>query len=138
MNTATSRLDAAIRVVCPLDGVSVRTPGDPATVRIDFAKEATSEQRKAAQVVVDSFDWSDASQAQWEAVQNISAAGALLQSADPIPQAVRVTLKAIQDLNNIRWRLVQEGRYEEVTPVLQAEVDATVLQYLQEGYSLPD
>ena len=49
-------LDAAIKAVCPIDGVSVGRANDKATWRIDFKKEATDEQRKAARDVVAAFD----------------------------------------------------------------------------------
>lgn len=46
------RLDAAIKAVCPIDGVSL---GEE--LRIDFRAEATPEQRAAAQAIVDAWDW---------------------------------------------------------------------------------
>ena len=46
-----SDLDAAIRVVCPIHGISA---GDPP--RIDYRDEATAEQRAAALEVVRTFD----------------------------------------------------------------------------------
>jgi hypothetical protein len=52
-----TRLNAAIAAVCPIDGVSVGTIGDPATVRIDYRPEATTEQRAAAQAALAAFDW---------------------------------------------------------------------------------
>lgn len=64
----TVRLDAMIRAVCPISGVSVNTT--PLMVRINFAPEATQPQRAAAQAVVDAFDWSDAAQTAWEADQH--------------------------------------------------------------------
>ena len=56
MNSKASALDLAIRSVCPIDGVSVGTWDDKQTWRIDFKPEATTEERAAAQGVVDAFD----------------------------------------------------------------------------------
>lgn len=47
-------LDAAIKAVCPIHGVSPREDG---THRIDFRDDATQEQRLAAEYVVANFDW---------------------------------------------------------------------------------
>jgi hypothetical protein len=49
-------LDEAIKAVCPIDGVSL-LDRKSMKVRIDFAKEATPQQRAAAQAVIDTFDW---------------------------------------------------------------------------------
>ena len=46
-----TRLDAAIRAVCPIHGVAA---GDPP--RIDYRDEATAEQRAAAREVLRTFD----------------------------------------------------------------------------------
>lgn len=64
--SVTARLDSTIRAVCPIDGVSVGTPGDPATVRIDYRPEATTQQRAAAVSALAAFDWSQAAQTAWE------------------------------------------------------------------------
>ena len=50
------RLDAAIKAVCPIDGVSIGHRDDRSTWRIDFREEATAQQRAAAQAVLDAFD----------------------------------------------------------------------------------
>lgn len=49
-------LDKALKAVCPILGVSIGRVNDKSTWRIDFTDEATSEQRAAAQAVVDAFD----------------------------------------------------------------------------------
>jgi hypothetical protein len=54
--SALQKLDAAIKAVCPIHGVSIGTLADKQTWRIDFKDEATSAQRAAAQGVVDTFD----------------------------------------------------------------------------------
>lgn len=56
MITAATRLDAALRAVCPaIDGVSVGDWFDRATWRVDYASEATPEQRQAAEAVLAVF-----------------------------------------------------------------------------------
>lgn len=50
------KLDAAIKEVCPIDGVSIGLPGDKSTWRIDFATNATALQKAAAMVVLQQFD----------------------------------------------------------------------------------
>src|SRR4051812_44621266 len=61
------RMDAQIRAVAPIDGVTV----DPVlrTVTVQFQPAATAAQRAAAQSVVTAFDWSQAAQDAWEADQ---------------------------------------------------------------------
>lgn len=49
-------LDAALRLVAPIEGVSVVDENDKSTWRVDFKPEATSDQRAAAQAVIDTFD----------------------------------------------------------------------------------
>lgn len=51
-----NKLDAAIKAVCPIHGVSIGRKDDKSTWRIDFKDEATTEQRAAAQAVLDAFD----------------------------------------------------------------------------------
>jgi hypothetical protein len=53
-------IDAAIRAVCPIDGLAMN---DGQVVRIDFRPEATPQQRADAQAVVDGFDYSPEGQA---------------------------------------------------------------------------
>lgn len=54
--TLAAKLDAAIKAVCPIHGVSIGRLDDKATWRIDFKDEATPEQRAAAIAVIDAFD----------------------------------------------------------------------------------
>jgi len=49
-------LDQQIKVVCPIDGVSLGRKDDKSTWRIDFKPEATAQQRTDAQAVVEAFD----------------------------------------------------------------------------------
>jgi hypothetical protein len=55
-NNLGGRLSAAIRGVAPIHGVSIGARDDKRTWRIDFAPEATAEQKAAAQVALDAFD----------------------------------------------------------------------------------
>lgn len=50
------KLDAAIRAVCPIHGVSVDSWADRQTWRIDFTAEATQPQRSSAEAVKEAFD----------------------------------------------------------------------------------
>lgn len=52
-------LDAALREVATIDGVSVDSKTTPYTVRVAFQKAATDEQRAAAQALVNSFGWTE-------------------------------------------------------------------------------
>jgi hypothetical protein len=54
--TVAAGLDSAIQTVAPIIGVSLGRSDDKSTWRIDFAPEATPEQRDAAAAVVAKFD----------------------------------------------------------------------------------
>ena len=54
--TLAAQLDAALRAVAPIVGVSIGRRDDKSTWRIDFVVEATREERDAAAGVVASFD----------------------------------------------------------------------------------
>lgn len=114
--------------MCPIDGVAVED-GRPS--RIDFRKEATVAERKAAMRAVAEFDWSDAAQRRWEAARNVPAAAELLGSADPIPQIVRVLFRAYGD------ELNDSLRAGGLRPVLEDAVSARLASYLAAGLSLP-
>jgi hypothetical protein len=49
-------LDAAIKAVCPIHGVSIGGPDNKETWRIDFTDEATTEQRSNALQVMEEFN----------------------------------------------------------------------------------
>lgn len=120
----TARLDSLIRPVAPIDGISVGTPGDSSTVRIDFRDDATPQQRAAARAVVDSFDWSDAAHAAWEddrqperKALRVAAASALAANADylaiPTPTAAQVrqqTEALTRQVQHLIRRLAQIDR----------------------------
>lgn len=50
-------LDQEIKKVCPIDGVSFGKLDDKSTWRIDYAKEATQEQKTEAQKILRDFLW---------------------------------------------------------------------------------
>ena len=50
------KLDAAIKAVCPIHGVSIGRKDDKQTWRVDFKDEATAQQRAQASNVVINFD----------------------------------------------------------------------------------
>lgn len=50
-----TQLDAAVRTVCPIHGVSIGRKDDKTTWRIDFVDDATPQQRTAAQALIDGF-----------------------------------------------------------------------------------
>lgn len=54
-NTA-AQLHAAIAAVCPIHGVSIGRKDDKATWRIDFADDATEQQKTAARLTLSTFD----------------------------------------------------------------------------------
>lgn len=113
-----ARLDQAIKAVCPIDGISV---SDGIVQRIDFRKEATAEQRAAAQAVVDSFDRSPGADDAWREDQqperkNLKQAAAnaiagndtFLALATPSSAQVLAQVKALTRQNNhIISRLIQ-------------------------------
>jgi hypothetical protein len=59
------RLHATLAALVPIDGVSVGTPGDAATVEVNFKATATQAQRQAAAAALASFDWSPAADQAW-------------------------------------------------------------------------
>lgn len=50
------RIDDAVLQVCPIHGISMGKRTDKSTWRIDYAPEATDEQKAAAVAVVDAYD----------------------------------------------------------------------------------
>lgn len=121
MDVLTARLHAAVAAVCPITGVSVGTPGVPASVTVHHAPEATPAQQTAAAGVVAGFDWSAAAQTAWERGQEpdlrdlldqaaaaIAAIDAYLPTADTATNAqVRAEVKAIDQRQR---RLIQAVR----------------------------
>lgn len=52
-------LDQEIKKICPIDGISFNDLNDRLTWRISYAKEATEEQKAAAQKILNEFVWDD-------------------------------------------------------------------------------
>lgn len=52
-----SYLDQAIKIVCPIDGVSFPNLSDKTTWKIHFTSDANEQQKIAAQTVMDNFIW---------------------------------------------------------------------------------
>lgn len=55
MNIA-SDLDQAIRAVCPINGVSIGDEADRSTWSIDYADDATDDQKEAAEALLQTWD----------------------------------------------------------------------------------
>lgn len=71
------RVDAAVRAVCPIDGVSIRSP-DKETWSVQFREEATEAERTAAAGVISTFDFDAAVPASitpYQARRALNAAG---------------------------------------------------------------
>lgn len=56
MSTLAAALEAAVRAVAPVVGVSIGSPGDKGTWSVDFAAGATQQERDDAAQVIASFD----------------------------------------------------------------------------------
>lgn len=56
MSDIASRLDKAVRAVCPIAGVSVGRANDPTTWRITYTGTESAAERTAAEAVLLSFD----------------------------------------------------------------------------------
>lgn len=53
-------IDQQVKAICPIHGISFYDINDNKTWRIDFAEDATEEQKAAARILVDNFTWTDA------------------------------------------------------------------------------
>ncbi len=116
-----NRLSVTLAAVCPILGVSIGTPGNVATVRIDFDPTATAAQRTAAQSALTSFDWSDAAQSAFDDAQHperttirqaaanaIAANTTFINLASPTNAQLIAQAKALTQQNNaIIKRLIQ-------------------------------
>ena len=124
-----ARLDVTIRAVCPIAGVSVGTPGDSGSVRIDYAPEATAPQRQAAADALVAFDWSEQAQAAWElSVSRQAALTSLLSRQDETAIGVRAAIFAVCDLVNLRLEALGQPK------VLMLEI----LQYIASNPTIGD
>lgn len=87
MASLNQRLHEAIAAVCPIDGVAIIDP-ETRQIRVDYRPEATPDQRKAAQVAIDSFDWSDVAQKAADVQSKVST-----QAIDPTVQYLLAQIK---------------------------------------------
>lgn len=130
MRRDTARLDAAVRNACPILGVSVGTPSDYATVRVDYAPEATAEQRAAADAAVAAFDWSDAAQAAWEQGRTAAVAVAQIQEGaatnDPTRFGLALLISVVCDRVNAAF--AADGKPK---PLLEADIMADIAARLR-------
>jgi hypothetical protein len=94
MSMSTSKLNAAILAVCPIDGVAKLNDG---TYRIDYRVDATPEQRAAAQAVVDAWPLHEARAA---AVARVQAGYDAAIAAGITPQGSQITLAAAETDQN--------------------------------------
>lgn len=101
-------LDAAIKAVCPIEGVSLGV-APPGTVRIDFAPEVPEgdPRRLSAQDVVAGFNFSDAAeQARTNLVQRRRAVEALASPRTEHKSARARDLVLLREINLVRAALV--------------------------------
>jgi hypothetical protein len=52
MDTTAKQLDNAVKLVCPIFGVSIGTPNDRDTWTIQYKPEATAEEKAAALAII--------------------------------------------------------------------------------------
>lgn len=87
------RLHEAISAVCPINGVSIVSPG---VAEIDFADHATELQRNAANAALSTFDWSQVASDNWKKGKRRQNAIALLNSPEPSMVALRALARVVQ------------------------------------------
>ena len=127
-----AKLDAAIKAVCPIHGVSIGRADDRATWRIDYADEATAEQREAAQDVLDAFD---AAAGDVPAAVTMRQARLALLAAGKL-EAVTAAVQQVGGAAQIEWEYAAEVRRDwplvaQLTGVLgmtDADMDALFAQ----------
>jgi hypothetical protein len=126
------RLHDSVIAVCPINGISIGTYGESATVRIDYSENATAEQRTAAQSAVAAFDWTAPAQSAWEQQQNRLGAAALMTDGGSIPRAVRASdVVSYQLRNNVAEVLgVLIDHLDELAAMPKASRRATILGWI--------
>lgn len=130
------RLHAEIEAVCPIDGVRGDRSFDPAA-------GATVEEIAAGEAAAASYVDTPEADAAWLTGRAVMEAAGLLQSPDPIPQAVRVLERVQQDWSNEQFRRIAvamtalgyTGDLPE--PLTESDMFAMIAQYMQNGLSLP-
>jgi hypothetical protein len=91
------RLHWTVAQQCPIDGVSIGTPGNSATCRFHPAAQATQAQITAGQNALNTYDWSDANLAAWQRQQARGTAQANLSDPGPDHELLRAVLYALVD-----------------------------------------
>ena len=101
------RLIEAIRLVCPVDGVTASRAGDPDAAQLQYAPQATVAQRRASLDALAAFDFSPAAQARWEGGRSAVAAVTLMAaSPDPVYVTDRIVARAVfTSLNDVREKV---------------------------------
>lgn len=105
MTTAT-KLDAAIKAVCPINGVGIGSKDDKSTWRIDFKDDATAEQRAAARAVLTEFDATGPDVPEFVTMRQARLA---LLSVGKLA-AVESAIQQAGDAAKIEWEYAQELR----------------------------
>ena len=118
----------AISTVAPIDGGSIKTSVDPPAVRIDFKVEATDQQKRAAQQVVDRFDWSDAAHEAWLNLKAREAAKAKLADKDADCKLLRAAIVAV-----FRILKSQQPGNALVKMPTRAEIEAAIKREIDSG-----
>lgn len=119
------RLTIILSAACPILGVSIGTPGDNATVRIDYAPSATQAQRDAAAAALAAFDWSDVAQVAWDRQQaGVKAAASVLSPDLTDPQQVGINALFQVVCTRVNTAFADMGRPK---PLLQADILADVM-----------
>lgn len=122
-----ARLTEAISAVCPIHGASK----SGATVRIDYKPEATLDQQTAAQLVLQTFDWSQGAHDAWLREKKRDAAIAWINSDDHMAIAFRASL--IRNMAEIRG--IKQGAPK--PPATWNALKAEVAQMIANGMGDP-
>ena len=93
--TALDRLTAVLTAVCPIAGLTALSPTNPVigqgNVGIDYAPQATPEERAAADAALAGFDWSQAAQNAWLRGREVQGGADLIGSETAVAFAVRAS-----------------------------------------------
>ena len=101
------RLHSSVAAVCPITGITIGNPGDPATVSFIPDPSATAAQITSAQNTIDSFDWSDTGQSAWDLQQTRGTAVNNLGVTVDVYMLLRALMLVLLDeVNLIRSLLV--------------------------------
>lgn len=109
MTNPAQRLTEAIAAICPILGVSIGTPGDSSSCRINFDPSATVPQRAAAQSALDGYDWTQATQDAYDAQQQGRVIGVALARRKSANQAFSSNVFA--DVADMTFQLAPNSHY---------------------------